>query len=357
MATEVIRSFGAAGNGRDYTSLATWQADFQQNLTLATGNDTKPILEIYDDWPGDPLGNNESVVLSGAVCDPATDNIFVWRPATGEGFPPTIDTTPAFAGWTGAKLTRGGAGNTVLTIGLNQFIHIEDLALVNTRTASNSNADTATWLQGGSLQAERCFISTYGGQAHTEESTATSWPSYFRSCVFTREVATSPGFQRAVYRGYGIASLEACSIIMPAPTTLNSGDILQDRGVSTLNMSDTVVYNIIGTYSSFNAIVGTNNASDLTPGGTSPVIGVVDDADFVSVSTGNFNLAPSSLLEDAGATLPNFDYDVVNYTRTGTWDVGSFEIQGAPAGAVLDTPTVTAIAQTTATIGLSLIHI
>jgi hypothetical protein len=73
---ENISTFGGAGQGRDYTSLATWEAATDNDLVTATQSE---VLECYDDV----ASFNEALDLNGATTNSSYFRII--RPAAGQG--------------------------------------------------------------------------------------------------------------------------------------------------------------------------------------------------------------------------------------------------------------------------------
>jgi hypothetical protein len=70
------------------------------------------------------------------------------------------------------------------------------------------------------------------------------------------------------------------------------------------------------------------------PSHTGRVVNVTPGNTYESVTSGSHNLALKSsdtTLKDAGSTGSYATSDVFGRTRTGTWDIGAFEVQGAVA--------------------------
>jgi hypothetical protein len=123
---ENISTYGGAGQGRDYTSLATWEAATDNDLVTATQSE---VLECYADEPS----FNDSVIISGATTNSSYFRII--RPAG------TLGTGT----WQGHNGTPSGGGVFFLSTASNEIIEnqsennfsVQDLLLrINADTAS-----------------------------------------------------------------------------------------------------------------------------------------------------------------------------------------------------------------------------
>ena len=105
--------------------------------------------------------------------------------------------------------------------------------------------------------------------------------------------------------------------------------------------------------SNVDLIIEFSAISDATATNPSNTTGVVTTlgTDFVDFANGDYNVQPGGKL-DGNGTTPSATLDITLFANNNPSDCGAWALQGAgPIPAVLDTPTVTAIAQTTATIG------
>jgi hypothetical protein len=87
---ENVSTYGGSGLGRDYTTLATWEADTDNNLVFLTQSE---VLECYADEDFD-----DYVELAGATTNGSYFRIV--RPASGEGHDGTPNTGVTFASTT-----------------------------------------------------------------------------------------------------------------------------------------------------------------------------------------------------------------------------------------------------------------
>ena len=110
-------------------------------------------------------------------------------------------------------------------------------------------------------------------------------------------------------------------------------------------------------YYSSNSPGALNNAGSGTtaPAGGVPVNNIVltTGVDFVDYATGDMRPVDTGALTGAGTNPSLLALDIAGNTRANPDAIGAFALAVAPAGAVLDTPTVVSITQTTATIGCS----
>ncbi len=118
---ESISTYGAAGHGRDYTSLQTWEnATDNDNVT----GQVSPVLECYDD----AASFNDSVLLAGATNNATYFRII--RPAAGQGH----DGTPN----NGVTFNNTVADTVVFSNTTDNYTSIQDLIIFNSNSTANS---------------------------------------------------------------------------------------------------------------------------------------------------------------------------------------------------------------------------
>jgi hypothetical protein len=117
---ENVNTFGAAGQGRDYTSLATWESDTDINLVTAAQSE---VLELYDD----SATFDDGISVAGATTNSSYFRIM--RPADGEGH----DGTPN----NGVHIQRASADTSVIDVDEDYF-QAHNLIISQNRPASTT---------------------------------------------------------------------------------------------------------------------------------------------------------------------------------------------------------------------------
>lgn len=138
---EIIKTYGGAGLGRDYTALSTWEADTDTDHVTDAETD---VLECYDD----AANFNDAADLSGSTNNSTYFRII--RPAFGEGH----DGTTAI----GVYFLRTSVGNGRIFLITETNSSIQDLLLtISSNSASTfSCGETATGANDSSFIA--CIV-------------------------------------------------------------------------------------------------------------------------------------------------------------------------------------------------------
>lgn len=331
---ENISTYGAAGQGRDYTSLATWEAATDVNLVAIT---TSYVLECYDDAVS---FNDSTNYINGAITNSSYFRII--RPASGQGHDGTPNNGVNFA----------YTGDYPVAFIDESYFQIQDIIGKITYNSATSRAVFHTGTGGSNMAVIGCiaydsvnsgsglavgFAAQYTALAATPKfidclahnneyagfaNFATNHDVYFYNCTATNNGRGFVSYNATVGTTYCINCLASGN---------TSGDF-QRTGTGTF----TITYSASsdGTSDDFGTTTG-----DRVNQTFSFVNSDGDDFHLLSTDAGALNYGTD--LSASGVYA--FDDDINNgtmgagkagQTRSGTWDIGFDEAGFTIAGTV-----------------------
>ena len=309
------------GTGKEYTTVVAWNSGEQRNLVSLDETETA----IVD--AGEYL---DGLYLDGWTTD--LTHYATVRAAVGSEH-------------NGVRRSQGGSGTGVLLGDLNLY---QTYSRVYDIEAYKDNFSSAVRFANTGMTLERCMVFATNLTSFGALRIAYSGHTV-RNCLIVNESAAYDAVTSLSGGDY-----ESCTAI----NTISSGYCFGCEFTSQTVCSDIVTTSPSGTQWQWLGTPqsnDTNNASsDGSHGGADGV--TITTADYVDYANGDYRAKSGGLLDGAGANLSGtFTDDITNYIRPAVdpWTIGAYEVQGAPAGAVLDTPTIANLAQTTATIGCS----
>ena len=286
------KTYGAPGYGRDYTSLALWEDDTDNDLVTAQKGE---VLTCYDD----AAPYTDFVTLAGATTN---ENYFrVIRAASGQRGTRT----------SGVRFYRSYDQNHAI-ISLNEnYASVHDIGVSGTYTGTS----TIVGVQGilisnsGTKVIGATVYDIYGGIAAGIHNTNTSGTTYIVNCHIYHVEGTmsfaglSAGIRR--YSGGGTTRAYNCTV-----TNCTQNGLRKDFGYF---------------YATNCVVQGCGAAYYGSPGITKCVsAGVVFESDGYHLS------ASDTVAKDQGNDLSAdpyyaFDDDIDGGTRSGSWDIGCDE--------------------------------
>ena len=293
---ENVSTYDSAG-GQDYTSLATWEADTDNNLVSTT---TSEVLELFSGEHTDTFS------LAGAT---TSDRFFrILRPASGEGH----DGTPG----TGARIVATTSFWAIAVLELNASI--QDLALSWTGSTSSTPQACLFGLAGsGDATGVLVHDVTNGGSGGGRGFTLnlTTAPVYLVDCLIANNKT----------EGVFISAIDETAYVLNC-TSVDNGTYGYQVSAATV-----VEINCIGNGNSTQdfsgTVTGNNNASgDTTASGTSPRIS--QNFTFADAGSDDYHLAVGDAgAQTFGADLSAyynypFNDDVDGEVASAPWDIG-----------------------------------
>lgn len=307
------------GVGNYYTSLATWESNQNNDLTLATGNDTKQIIEAYadQDWEA----SYPTLEFIGGLHDNTTDNYMVICAATGEEI--------NFITKVGVQLISHTGDSHGLVIRTGHVLYLEKLGVTFTSTDSTAIG------QHDHFEAAHCVF--YGCGNGTFKNNNTSFIN-FCLCEVTNVGNTIQGGGGSI----AAVTLHNCVVIQYLGMGSYSGEIAIHESV----LYNTIVYNENSspTYDTIRNCNGDYNAQNdngsAAPPGANSIEGILT-TDFQDYAGGDYRLSYASQLRDAGNNLidsgdlgsPQYDIDGDQWPGAGggDWDIGfDYYVSGEP---------------------------
>ena len=311
--------------GGHYTTLTSWEADRQGDIT-ATARNTIEVAECYNDWA---TGLDDNLELAGWTTD-STHYVKVYTPAS-ERHDRTAGTGFRLKCPDGASVyaisIASGSGYTV----------IQGLEIIGPDTPANggrgiSNGATETVISDNIIHGfdynNTTNIATFVG------------PNYiYRNIIYdggSTGILNDSGGEYYIYNNV-IHDMGVYGIRMRR-TTYVYNNTIYNCGTGIITGYDTAytvknnlcIDNATADYNlALGTITASNNISsdDTAPGDDSLTDQTLDDIKFVSLTEGylDFRIQPDSSAVDAGVDLSGtFIDDVDGHIRTG-WDVGADE--------------------------------
>lgn len=337
MPTTVTKSIGSGG-GRDYSTLALWEADCPANLVTV---DQIWKGECYNDAEFSGSGTSELVYITGMTTDATR---YVWlTAATGQSFADhanKLTNALRYNQSNGVALTYSGSYSAVIRANVNVKITRLQVKRGGTTGGSNSGgialndnvgtqlldqclfeatAPMPTGANGGAVRLE------YGGKATNclivlRGSAGNALFLYEGADAFNCTVVRPSNLSTAgtgVHKQYGTPTLKNCAVFGPFSSTFNS----------TTGWSASTGYNASDAASA----PGSNNQTSLT---------FADQVEQPSDASGAHDFRLKSTLSGGCKDNANTDTtnvpdanDIVGTARSGSWDIGCWELTAGGGGA------------------------
>ena len=326
MATLVTHSIGP---GKDYETAAAWESAQQRDL-VGLDEKERALCDAFTD--------TIFLKIDGWITDFAADQIVEMQPAVGA----------EHGGVWGAGYVLSVASGysldcrvSVKISGLQVDCTTQPPCYLIAASPETMHLDSMLFRNvGAGIGAEN----SYAGSNSNVTAVSTN-------CVYA-------GGYRAVGASNGTHTFINCLV-----------DASKGAGQTGFQLGTSILINCIaygGTGSDYNSwtslATSTNNTSmDGTATskstGPNPIdnLSTVAGVNFVDWDNYEYQVIPDSVLLSGENRSQDFTHDIAGNPRpsTGAWYRGPYTVASSPVGALLDTPTVTAIAQTTATIGCS----
>ena len=309
-------SGNTSNGGAWYTTITDWEAAAQ----TGSATNAAQTVECYNDFPA--LEPTEAGLSIGGWSATNAGNHPTIRAATGQGH----NGVPG----DGFILSL----STAMTVE-QSFTLIQDIGISTNVAGMNSPVLTTQNATGVVYERLVCFFDA-------------------NSHGFNVDSGSNPTYRNLLVRG----SIDGIAINCNGTNVVAENCTVTDYVRSGFYVNATTsVTNCVASSSGANGDFenvspGANNASS---DNTAPITGVVetDGVDYVQPSALDYTPTPSpGKLDGTGLDLSlTFTDDITGATRTLPWEIGAYDIIGAPAGAVLTSGTVTGETQTTATIG------
>jgi hypothetical protein len=295
-------SANTSNGGEWYTDAQTWESAAQ---TRHATTPNREILECYADWSAGYFDGSMSIAdWAGAN---TTDYPLV-RAAPGHEHKGVFDG--------GFKFSTTGIGSVAITIINIGYAEVQDIQIEN-RRGSGLSGDCMRWAANSKI--ERCIFNRArstgnNGRGIVAGSSGQPNNGVLRNCLFI-------GCADSIVRASGItATIDNCTFI-------DFGEQALDFSDGTITVNNCVAYSVAPIQAAFDSPAGftyTTCASNDGSAGTT----VIDSTAFVDYnadpSLGDYNPAPSGLLDGTGTDLSGtFTDDITGQTRT-QWDIGAY---------------------------------
>ena len=307
---ENIDTFGASGQGRDYTSMNTWESDHDVNMVTAQESH---VLECYDD--------SASFAVDLTVRGGTTNSTYfrIIRPAAGQGHSGDPDV--------GFQITNGVS--SIFTLD-EAYFSLQDIIITNTSTGAGNKFDILSETSNHRVIAVFCHSSD--AASFNQCFAPDAGNSFWILCG-----ATEHGWRGFFNRG-GTNRYYNCIGI-----TAGTGDISFARDGSTMICKNCLSDDtnggtcFSGSFSSSNNNASTDGTAPGTSSRTNQTFTFVDAAnndwhlDAADAGANNFG---ADLSGDANFAFDqDIDEDVFN-----TWDIGFDENDPVAVGGSLLIP-------------------
>lgn len=303
------KTYGTAGAGRDYTSLATWEADTDTDLVTATKGE---VLTCY----ADSTTYNDIVTIAGATTN--SSYFRVVRAVSGSRGTPT----------SGVRFEVSSASDVLIFTVTENYAVIQDIAAKATASAANKNAiaytiDGTTASKFIGCTAYNCTASGTGAVAGFNLiTTVANETSFAINCVATG--CTDAGKAAVPGGGFRIIAVGKVLAVYLYNCTVVSNSI----GIKawrpsvesiTINSKNCVIQG-----NTSNIVIASGITHNQTTNVTTGVTLAADGYHLASNDTGAIN-AGTDLSADGSFA---FDDDIDGETRD-DWDVGCDEYVAA----------------------------
>ena len=304
-------TYGATGQGRDYTALSTWESATDNDLT-STGQSAGEVLDCYDDQ----ANFDDRVTFNGATAD---INYFrVLRPAAGEGH----DGTPNVGVW-----FRYTLDVDLFTL-TETFCRVHDVIITldfNAVTTKSALLLTGVSTRGVGVIGWDCINS---GTGITRNFRLIADDNYVIDCIAID--GDNEGFR--VGAGSG-ETCQACNCVAVG----NNSD-----GFNEASSGTKIVINCLATGngrdfdSGFNVASDHNASEDTTAPGTNSNTSISLVNLYVNAAGHDYHLHASATTDvrDAGSDQSATFDDDIDGDLFDTWDIGMDENSPAGAGPV-----------------------
>lgn len=286
-----------------YTTIFTWELNQNYDITTATGDDTKQILEAYpdEDWKI----SYPTVDFAGGKQDKANDNILLIRAASSERFD--------FPNLTGVEI----GSDTGASYGI---VARADHVLIIESCGYSSLATYYAYSSHEYIEFNGCYIHDLVGIIPLSNNGKTKIVNSLIEC---------PSGSDALHDSRVLNSV----IIAPTGHGSASGQIV----IRTSYCENVIIYNEDDkvSYDTFYQCTGDynaqNNNGSASPPGTNSISTVTDTGTFEDYAGGDYHLASNStvcngtgnnLIVSSELDSPRYDIDEDAYPSTGDWDIG-----------------------------------
>lgn len=330
---EHVTTYGSAGQGRDYTSLSTWEAATDNDLVTAAQSE---VLECYRD----AASFTDNVTVAGATTSSSYFRII--RPAAAykhNGLPGV-----------GIKFSRGtGTGSTIQ--GNENYFQLQDVEVVRSASATG-NVYCVNLYTGVSQAAVGVIAKATNSGTGLAIGIAAAAPSAGEKefiidclayeCKSQGILATCNAGATYVYNSSAVGNGYGCGMVQGGA---GSGGTVYLRNVLSSGNTTADFTSDEGTFTEDVAYCASSDATADDWGGTGNRVSQTftfinsgaDDYRRTAADAGARGYGTSLSADGAYA----FDDDIMGRTRFGSWDIGAYQVPTltcAPQAFALATP-------------------